>query len=251
MAGVTNKVVVVTGAASGQGAGEAAALAHAGARVIATDLHAQAPETLTALSNLMYRQLDVARPEDWQALGAWIGEQYGRVDGLVNNAGIPNRARLMDVTLAEWNRVLSVNVTGAMLGMQTIVPWMTDGGSIVNVGSVAGLTGHYAAAYTASKWALRGLSHVASLEFGPRGIRVNAIHPGYIETPMTAAAPDAFRTANAAQTPLGRTGQVEDVVPLVVFLLSDESAYISGADIPVDGGMTGHGGMKPLSDAVR
>ena len=251
MAGVANKVVVVTGAASGQGAAEAQALAHAGARVIATDLHDQGPAWITGATQLAYRRLDVARPQDWQALGAWIGEHYGRVDGLVNNAGIPNRARLMDVTLADWERVLAVNVTGALLGIQTIVPWMTNGGSIVNVGSVAGLTGHYAAAYTASKWALRGLSHVASLELGPRGIRVNAIHPGYIETPMTASAPDAFRTANAAQAPLGRVGQVDDVAPLVVFLLSDESGYISGADIPVDGGMTGHGGMKPLSDAAR
>jgi 3alpha(or 20beta)-hydroxysteroid dehydrogenase len=271
VAGVADKILVITGAASGQGAAEAQALARAGARVIATDLQAQAPGWTTDAAYLprgadgnaglpsgaqqdvgiAYRRLDVARPEDWQALGAWIGAQYGRVDGLVNNAGIPNRARLLDVTLAEWERVLSVNVTGALLGIQTIVPLMIHGGSIVNVGSVAGLTGHYAAAYTASKWALRGLSHVASLELGPRGIRVNAIHPGYIETPMTASAPEAFRTANAAQAPLGRVGQVEDVAPLVVFLLSDESAYISGADIPVDGGMTGHGGMKPLSDAAR
>ncbi|HLZ26359.1 MAG TPA: SDR family oxidoreductase [Chloroflexota bacterium] len=250
MVGVTNKVVIVTGAASGQGAGEALALARAGARVIATDLREQAPAWIADADHLAYRRLDVARPADWQALSAWIGERHGRVDGLVNNAGTPNRERLLDVTLAEWERVLAVNVTGALLGIQTIVPWMTNGGAIVNVGSVAGLTGHYAAAYTASKWALRGLSRVASLELGPRGIRVNAIHPGYIETPMTAAAPDAFRTTNAAQTPLGRTGQVEDVVPLVVFLLSDEAAFISGADIPVDGGMSGHGGMKPLSDAA-
>jgi 3alpha(or 20beta)-hydroxysteroid dehydrogenase len=251
MTGVMDKVVIVTGAASGQGAAEAQALALAGAVVIATDLHDGPPEWPTTVPNVTYRRLDVSRPEDWRGLGAWLGERYGRVDGLVNNAGIPNRMRLSDVTLEDWERVFSVNVTGALLGIQTVVPYMTAGGSIVNVGSVAGLTGHYSAAYTVSKWALRGLSRVASMELGPQGIRVNAIHPGYIETPMTATAPEAFRAANVAQTPLGRTGQVEDVAPLVVFLLSDESAFISGADIPVDGGQTGHGGMKVLSDAVR
>ena len=109
----------------------------------------------------------------------------------------------------------------------------------------------YPVAYTISKWALRGLSRVASMELGPLGIRVNSIHPGYIDTPMTATAPPAFRIANIAETPLGRVGTVDDVAPLVVFLISDESSYISGAEIPVDGGQTGHGGAKSLSDAVR
>jgi 3alpha(or 20beta)-hydroxysteroid dehydrogenase len=251
MTGVADKVVIVTGAASGQGAAEAQALARAGARVVVTDLHHAAPEWITASDQLSYRRLDVSRPLDWQALGAWLGERYDRVDGLVNNAGIPNRARLTEVTLAEWDRVLSVNMTGALLGIQTIVPFMKSGGSIVNVGSTAALTGHYSVAYTVSKWALRGLSRVASMELGPRDIRVNAIHPGYIETPMTASTPDLFKAANVAQTPLGRIGQVGDVAPLVVFLISDESAHISGTDIPVDGGLTGHGGMKPLSEAMR
>ena len=116
---------------------------------------------------------------------------------------------------------------------------------------MAGLTGHYPVAYTVSKWGLRGLSRVASLELGPRGIRVNTIFPGYIETPMTASAPPAFRAANIAETPLGRTGSADEVAPLVVFLISDESSYITGAEIVVDGGQTAHGGTKSLSDAVR
>lgn len=244
------KIVVVTGAAGGQGAAEAAALAHEGATVIATDLHEEAPSYVGA-AGIAYRRLDVARPEEWADLGAWLAERHGRVDGLVNNAGIPFRARLCEVAPADWDRVLAVNLTGSLLGIQTVVPLMGPGGSIVNVSSAAGLTGYSAAAYTVSKWGVRGLSRVASLELGELGIRVNTIFPGYIETPMTASAPDAFRAANIAATPLARTGTPDDVAPLVVYLISDESAYVTGAEIAVDGGLTAHGGAKPLSDASR
>ena len=252
MGRVKGKVVVVTGAAGGQGAAEALALAEAGATVIAADLQQDSPEWLDGdRRDIVYRRMDVARPEGWAALGAELAAEHGRVDGLVNNAGVAFRARLEEVELADWDRVLAVNLTGALLGIQALAPLMRAGGSIVNISSVAGLTGHFAAAYTVSKWALRGLSRVASLELGPRGIRVNTICPGYIETAMTASAPDAFRVANIAETPLGRTGTVDEVAPLVVYLISDESAYVSGAEIAVDGGQTAHGGVKSLSDAVR
>ena len=195
--------------------------------------------------------MDVTSPEDWTALGEWLGTEHGRVDGLVNNAGIPFRARLEEVSLGDWDRVIAINLTGPLLGIQTVVPLMTDGGSIVNVSSVAGLTAHFGAAYTTSKWGLRGLSKVASLELGPRGIRVNTICPGYIETPMTASASPAFREANINETPLGRTGTVDEVAPLVLYLISDESTYVSGTEIPIDGGLSSHGGTKSMSDAVR
>jgi 3alpha(or 20beta)-hydroxysteroid dehydrogenase len=254
VARAAGKVVVVTGAASGQGRAETLALAREGATVVATDVHGSAPELMGPVEgggSVTYRRLDVSRQEDWRSLGRWLRGHHGRVDGLVNNAGITFRARLADVTFEDLERVMAVNVAGALLGIQTVVPLMGSGGSIVNVGSAAALTGHYPVAYTISKWAVRGLSRVASMELGPSGIRVNSIHPGYIDTPMTATAPPAFRTANVAETPLGRVGQVDDVAPLVVFLISDESSYISGAEIPVDGGQTGHGGAKSLSDAVR
>ena len=222
--------------------------------MVATDLQKEAPSftaDATGSGEIVYRRLDVSRPEDWSSLGAWLGSEHGRVDGLVNNAGIPFRTRLEEVTLMDWDRVLAVNLTGPLLGIQTFAPLMGAGGSIVNISSVAGLTGHFAAAYTVSKWGLRGLSRVASLELGPRGIRVNTICPGYIETAMTASVADAFRIANIAEVPLGRVGTVDEVAALVVYLISDESSYVSGAEIPVDGGQSGHGGTKSLSDAVR
>ncbi|MGW1817992.1 SDR family NAD(P)-dependent oxidoreductase [Streptomyces sp. NPDC002125] len=235
------KVVVVTGAARGQGAAEARALALEGARVVATDVEPREG----------CRHLDVTSGRDWAELAAELRGTYGQVHGLVNNAGITWRARIGEVRPEDMARVHAVNVTGPLLGIQHLAPLMPPGASVVNVGSSAALTAHYPVAYTTSKWALRGLSKTAALELGPRGIRVNTIHPGYIETEMTASAAPAFREANIRETPLGRTGTVDEITPLVVFLLSDASSFITGAEIPVDGGLTAHGGVKSVSDALR
>jgi 3alpha(or 20beta)-hydroxysteroid dehydrogenase len=240
-------VIVVTGAARGQGAAESAALASVGATVIGLDVL----EPGKRVDGVEHRRFDVTDEQAWDELAASLRRDHGALHGLVNNAGITSRVRLGEVTAADMARVLAINVTGPLLGIQALSPLMTAGGSIVNISSIAGTTGHYPPSYTASKWALPGISRAASSELGRFGIRVNTIMPGVIATPMADDAPEIFTKLAIDDIPMGRRGTAQDVAPLVVFLMSDESAWISGAEIAVDGGQAGHGGMKRLSDAVR
>ena len=242
-----SKTVVVTGAGRGQGFTEAELFARAGATVLACDRHfPSVPDGTHPVD------LDVTDAAGWKVLGERIDAEHGGVvHGLVNNAGVTWRDRLLEVAVADFERVYSVNVTGMLLGIQAMAPRMTDGGSIVNIGSAAAFTGHYTVAYTTSKWAVRGLTAVSALELGSRGIRVNAVHPGFVETEMTASAPPAFRDATWQIMPMRRLGQVDDIANAVLFLLSDESGFVNGADLVVDGGQTSAGGSKVLSDALR
>lgn len=256
--GLAGRTVIVTGAARGQGAAEAEILVGEGARVIGADILDEegkaVAERLNALGpgTMTYRHLDVSSEEQWAELAEHLAASGGGVHGLVNNAGVPYRARLLTMDVANWERVIGVNLTGAMLGMRTIAPLMPSDGTaaIVNIGSIAGLTAHFAIAYTASKWGLRGLTKAAALELAPRGIRVNIVHPGPIDTPILDDADPVFVASSVEQTLAGREGRADEVGHVVVFLLSDRASYLNGAEIPVDGGHSSHGGTKPISDAL-
>lgn len=255
---LTGKVALVTGASGGQGAAEARLIAAAGATVIVCDVQDDAGEAVAQdiRSNggmAEYRHLDVTRAEEWEAAIADAGKRHGGLHILVNNAGIALRGvTLVTTPQSEWERVLAVNLTGPFLGTKAAAPLIRDsgGGAIVNTGSTAGLNGHFAAAYSASKWGIRGLTKAAAMEFADWNIRVNAIHPGIVDTAMVAGSDD-FVAAMQGVTALRRAATADDVARVVLFLVSDQSGYITGADIPVDGGFTALGVYREVFRRVK
>lgn len=233
---IDGKVAMVTGAAHGQGRVTAKVLAAAGALVYLTDLDEVNGVHAAAESGGSFLAHDVTDPASWAAVVERAVDDTGRVDVLVNNAGIIEWATMTQTPLATWERVVAVNQTGPLLGMQAVAPVMRAqrSGSIVNTSSVGGLGGSSPCfAYGASKWALRGMTRGAAQELGPHGIRVNAILPGTIESRMIEGQDPA---AMARGIPLGRIGAREEVARLTLWLASDESSYVSGADHLVDGG---------------
>jgi 3alpha(or 20beta)-hydroxysteroid dehydrogenase len=227
-------------------------LAHArafvahGAQVILGDINDKAGSALASElgSNAIFVKQDVARRADWQNLLREGEKRFGTVNVLVNNAGILGKlAETTDLPEEEFLRVCAVNQTGVFLGMQTVLPGMlkAGGGSIVNISSIAGLVAIFGApnlAYVASKFAVRGMTKQVAVEYGARNIRVNSVHPGYIKTPMMVAATDEEGGGALAQIPLRRMAEPVEVSNLVVFLASDESAFITGTEHVIDGGMT-------------
>lgn len=239
------KTVLITGAGRrrGQGAAEAAFLIERGARVVVGDIAdaegAALAQELGAACR--YVHLDVTSEADWQAAIAAAEALGGALNGLVNNAAVYIPNRLADISAAEFNLHMQVNQLGAFLGMKYAAAALAraGGGSIVNVSSSAGLKGSARAlAYCATKWALRGMTKAVAQDLGKQSIRVNSIHPGPIDTGMLDGFSAEQRAQRAAIVPLGREGTVAEVAELVAFLLSDRSAFITGAEIAIDGGIT-------------
>ncbi|MBK1657542.1 SDR family NAD(P)-dependent oxidoreductase [Paracraurococcus ruber] len=240
MARFTDKVVLISGGARGQGAAEARMLVAEGGRVVIGDVLEEQGRALAAELGAAARfvRQDVTRLEDWQEAVA-AAEAMGGLTGMVNNAGIYVPKPLMQTDAELFERHMRVNQLGCFLGMQAVVPAMerAGGGSIVNISSTAGLRGSPGAlAYSATKWALRGMTKAAAVDLAPKGIRVNSIHPGPIETDMVKVWSNEQRAVRLAQIPMGRIGLAEDVARAVLFLLSDDSAYMTGAELSVDGG---------------
>ena len=220
------KVAIITGAARGQGLAEAERFRAEGATVVACDVleHDGA-------------RLDVTSAADWAAVVDAAVAEHGRIDVLVNNAGIHAMAPIQEMPEADFRRVMDINLMGPFLGIQAVAVQMGAGSSIINVSSLNGLaSGPRTAAYTASKFALRGLTRAAALDLGPEGIRVNAILPGVIRTPMVAYVVEQREEQLASSLPLGRIGEPTDIASVAVWLASDESSWVTGTDITVDGG---------------
>jgi NAD(P)-dependent dehydrogenase (short-subunit alcohol dehydrogenase family) len=241
---VAGKVALITGAARGMGAAHARALAREGAKVAIADIAADAGERLAAElrsagGEASYHDHDVTDPGAWRAVVTAVEQSHGPIDVLVNNAGIQLRSIGIEADDDEWNKIIAVNQRGVFLGMQAVIPGMArnGGGSIINVASVAALVGlRGSIPYQASKAAVLGLTRGAAVSYGPDNIRVNAICPGLVITGMTESASSEAVEAMKAQIPLGRDGRPEEIAAVVVFLASEESSYLSGVALPIDGG---------------
>jgi 3alpha(or 20beta)-hydroxysteroid dehydrogenase len=237
MGRVDNKVALITGGARGMGAADARMLVKEGAKVVIGDI---LDDEGTALADELgdaarYVHLDVTSADEWAAAVETAHSSFGKLNVLVNNAGIVQLGPLKTLDVARWQQVLDVNLTGPMLGTKAVIQSMIDagGGSIINVSSIEGLRGAaYVHSYVASKWGLRGLTKSSALELAGHNIRVNSIHPGFIRTPMTKHLPD-----DMVQAPLGRPGTPDEVATFVVFLASDESSFSTGSEFVVDGGL--------------
>ena len=234
------KVILISGGARGQGAAEARLFAAEGARVVIGDvLEPEGRQLASELGNAAaFVRQDVMQERDWEtAVNA--AEKLGGLHGLVNNAGIYQRRTLLETDTDLFESHTRVNQLGCFLGMKTVVPLMeqSGGGSIVNISSVAGLRGSPGAiAYSATKWALRGMTKAAAIDLAPRKIRVNSVHPGPIDTEMLNVRTPEQNRQRLQLVPMKRMGTAEEVASLVLFLLSDESSYITGAEVAIDGG---------------
>ena len=235
---VQGKVAIVTGGSRGIGAAYARLLVAEGAKVVIGDVLDTEGKALAAElgADAAYIHLDVTQTADWAAAVAFAVKTFGSLTVLVNNAGIASGAAVTEFPLDMWRKTLDINLTGTFIGMQAVIPEMVKakGGSIINISSVEGLRGSAGLhAYVASKFGVRGITKSVALDVAKYGIRVNSIHPGLIETPMTKNI-----KADALQIPMARSAQPEEVAKMMLFLASDEASYSTGAEFVIDGGLT-------------
>ncbi|RJS60379.1 SDR family oxidoreductase [Bacillus sp. PK3_68] len=237
-----NKVAIITGGASGMGERMAHLFSQEGATVIAADINEAALEKSSEFDNIHGMKLNVASEEDWQQLLKEVKERFGKIDILVNNAGISSEKPVEEVNIDDWQKMLTINGFGPFLGIKHVVPYMKEQkkGAIVNISSFTAQIGMGFNPYSASKGSVRAMSRAAATQYGRAGIRVNAVFPGIIETPMTKnlEATKGYVEQMVAATPLQRLGQPEDIANAVLFLASDESSYITGAELVIDGGFS-------------
>ena len=238
------KVAIVTGGARGMGAATSRLFVAEGAKVVIADVLDEDGAKLAASlgPNAHFRHLDVREESQWQALVEDTESRFGPVDVLVNNAGVLLFRTIRETEKADFERVTGINLTGTFLGVRTVGSRMCDRGrgSIVNISSADGMKGaNGLGAYCASKWGIRGLTRVAAMEYGHKGVRVNSVHPGGIDTAMGNPYAEARADVNKRYTmvPQQRVGEPEEVARTSLFLASDESSYLCGAEIAVDGGM--------------
>ena len=248
MGRLAGKVAIVTGGAQGQGAEICRAFVAEGAKVVVADIakevgQALADEIAGGEGNAYFADLDVSDEASWISVVEAANERFGPVNVLVNNAGILRFGEIERMPVEEYEMVFRVNQLGCFLGMKSVSRTMrkNGGGSIINASSIEGLAGMaFVAGYTSTKFAIRGMTKAAALELGPSGIRVNSVHPGMIDTSMTrgVGADDAAMEFGASKVALKRVGHPADIAPLYVYLASDESSFVTGAEIAIDGGAT-------------
>lgn len=240
MGRLKNKIAIVTGGASGIGEKIVERFFEEEATVIVADVNKNALATIDESDRLITKKLDVTKENDWKQLTKEVHETYGTIDILINNAGISSEKPLQAIDYHEWELLQKINGFGTLLGLKYVAPYMEEQkqGSIVNLSSVTAKVGMGLNTYTASKGSVRAMTKAAATEFGKHNVRVNAVFPGVIETPMVASlqsSDEALQGINAL-TPLGRLGKPEEVANAILFLASDEASFITGAELTIDGG---------------
>jgi len=244
MGRLDGKVTIITGGSRGMGEAHARCFAAEGARVVVTDVLDGEGKAVAGVcgADAVYEPLDVTDAAAWRRVVDATMARWGRIDVLVNNAGIFRILAIADTTEDTWNRIMAVNTTGVFLGIQTVAPIMVEqgSGSIINISSIAGLRGSARSiAYSTSKWAVRGMTKCAAQELAPSGVRVNSVHPGIIDTPMAGEFDvHGIRADVDARIPIGREARPDEVSPTLLFLASDESSYCTGGEYLVDGAIS-------------